>query len=280
MVCLPLQHSSWCMHALRARMYSKIWFMHVGGGAKDVTDLVKWHVEKELDWPGMTLVPRGSAYQCIFTHAANLKKGETSTLSLNSHPGIGIGKQYLEERRSGPWRFIESGRCAEGASIRVRYEDGKFIKLADDDLVFDVSHGRMEVGITVNYVGGTSSWDRTKQGGANRDWTINDDGTISAKHHPHLVLGMVGGVPPPAWEPPTQAGGGGGGGQELPQAQNDELHINPGCAPQYMSQLLWPETARGPAIPRKLAVRYSYGVDGPVHTVETPGKSSEKSSLW
>ena len=50
---------------------------------------------------------------------------------------------------------------------------------------------------------------------------------------------------------------------------NNELHINPRKEAQYMNRTFWPETARGPAIPRKLAVRYSYGVDGPMTTVET-----------
>ena len=36
---------------------------------------------------------------------------------------------------------------------------------------------------------------------------------------------------------------------------NGELHINPERRGQYMNQHFWPETAGGPAIPRKLAVR-------------------------
>ena len=62
--------------------------------------------------------------------------------------------------------------------------------LDGDDLVFDVAHWRMEVGNAVNFVGGSTAKEVTKKGGGGRDWTINDDGTISAKHHPHLVLGV------------------------------------------------------------------------------------------
>lgn len=39
---------------------------------------------------------------------------------------------------------------------------------------------------------------------------------------------------------------------------NDELHINANRHGQYMNRTFWPETADGPAIPRKLAVQYSY----------------------
>ena len=46
-----------------------------------------------------------------------------------------------------------------------------------------------------------------------------------------------------------------------------------------MNRTFWPETASGPAIPRKLAVRYSYGVDGPVKTVETPAVPHETVDL-
>lgn len=49
---------------------------------------------------------------------------------------------------------------------------------------------------------------------------------------------------------------------------NDELHINPSSAPMYMNLTFWAETAHDPPIPRKLAVRYSYG-DGDAVTVET-----------
>jgi len=59
----------------------------------------------------------------------------------------------------------------------------------------------------------------------------------------------------------------------------DQLHINPDRAPQYMNQIFWPETAPGPGIPRKLAVRYSYGINGPVKTVETPTVPDETVDL-
>ena len=73
-----------------------------------------------------------------------LKQGETVSTRLLSHPGKGIGKKYKGERRAGPWRYIESQSCAWSDAASIRYEDGKFIKLSDDDsisdMVFDVAH--------------------------------------------------------------------------------------------------------------------------------------------
>ena len=142
----------------------------------------------------MVLTKRGSANQCVFNDIAELKVGGEISLTLSGRRGI--GRKYPEERRAGSWRYTESGCGPAEAAIRVRFEDGQYIKLADADLVLDVAYWKMEEGNTVNFVGGTPGFrgtgTRTKTGGGGRDWTINDDGTISAKHHPHLVLGVRG----------------------------------------------------------------------------------------
>ena len=96
----------------------------------------------------------------------------------------------INQNKAGPWRYIESGCVPPEAAVTARLEDGKFVKLTDRDLVLDVAHWKMKEGQPVNWVGGTSAKEKTKQDGGGRDWTINDDGTISAKHHPHLVLGV------------------------------------------------------------------------------------------
>ena len=57
--------------------------------------------------------------------------------------GKGIGKKYTDERRAGPWRYIESQSCDEQDAVKIRFEDDKYIKLSDDDcndMVFDVAH--------------------------------------------------------------------------------------------------------------------------------------------
>uniref|UniRef100_A0A7S2VWJ4 Uncharacterized protein n=1 Tax=Triparma pacifica TaxID=91992 RepID=A0A7S2VWJ4_9STRA len=138
----------------------------------------------------LVLVNKGDGDQCIFTHALDLSRGKDVDLTLSSHPGLVIGRQYGDERMAGPWRYIESGIKANVQPICVQYVEGNYIKLTDADLVFDVSFWKMESGNTVNFVGGTNENDKTKLGGGGRDWVINSDGTISPKHHLHLTLGV------------------------------------------------------------------------------------------
>jgi len=74
------------------------------------------------------------------------------------------------------------------------------------------------------------------------------------------------------WSAPTGLQGGAKDVTDIVRGlvRNNELHVNTAKERQYMSQQFWPETASGPPIPRKLAVSYSYGVNGRVQTVETP----------
>lgn len=138
----------------------------------------------------MILTTRGSANQCVFERAKDLRNGENVHLRLLSHSDKAITKRYPGEKRYGPWRYIESECGDADDAIMVRYVDGQFIMLVEQDLVLDVAFWRMDQGNVVNFVGGTSNENNTKKGGGGRDWLINDDGTISAKHHPHLVLGV------------------------------------------------------------------------------------------
>ena len=90
---------------------------------------------------------------------------------------------------------------------------------------------------------------------------------------------------PDLWNVPELGSGGhhGGGAKDVTSVvrglvSHDELHINPHAQGQYMNRTFWPETAGGPPIPRKLAVRYAYG-DGPEQTVETPALPHETVAL-
>lgn len=138
----------------------------------------------------MILVEKGDVNQCIFEHAAAIKSGEIKPLTLSSHPGKSIAKQYKVERYLGEWRYIESKGGNVDEAIQVKYEDFTFLKLADDDLVFDVAFWQMKVGTPVNFVGGSAP-DKTYMYGGGKDFVINDDGTISCKHQPSLVLGFA-----------------------------------------------------------------------------------------
>ncbi|KAK3268842.1 hypothetical protein CYMTET_22676 [Cymbomonas tetramitiformis] len=137
----------------------------------------------------MVLVGKGSDNACIFHEMTGLMAGSEVPLTLASHPGYGICMKYNEERTFKEWRYIESAVGPAHEATRASYLDGKFISVAGHQLVFDVAFWKMDLGNAVNFVGG-SSVRATKKGGGGRDWTLNPDGTISAKHHPHLVLGV------------------------------------------------------------------------------------------
>ena len=103
-----------------------------------------------------------------------------------------LGKKYFEERILNEWRYIESSCVSSDSNyaIQMQYVDNQFIKLAKHDLVLDVAFWQMKEGNAVNFVGGDNKKGKTKLPGGGRDWKLNNDGTISAKHHPHLVLGF------------------------------------------------------------------------------------------
>jgi len=141
----------------------------------------------------LTLVKRGSSQQAIFEDIESLKEGKVVKSKLSSHGGkVALGRQYKEERRHDVWRYIESQCVSENDddALYLKYVDDSFLMLVNMDLVLDVAFWQMHEGNVVNYVGSGAEHEQTKQGGGGRDWTLNSDGTISAKHHPHLVLGF------------------------------------------------------------------------------------------
>ena len=141
----------------------------------------------------LILVSSGDPYAIRVAEARALLRGGTVEMRLASHPGLVVGRKYPEERRFQEWRYTESA-INQGPAIRVSYEAGQgFLKLADAELVLDVSFWKMHQGNTVNFVGGPTA-NRTRLGGGGRDWTVREDGTIAARHSPHLVLGTR---PPP-----------------------------------------------------------------------------------
>jgi len=141
---------------------------------------------------GLSLVKRGSPEQAIFQDMNLLKQGRVASGKVNGGTAS-LGIKYFEERRHDVWRYIES-QCVPNDSINViefEYVDQNYLKVVGKDLVFDVAFWQMKEGTPVNFVGAGAGHVHTKQGGGGRDWTLNNDGTISAKHHPHLVLGFI-----------------------------------------------------------------------------------------
>merc|ERR1711939_412815 len=116
--------------------------------------------------------------------------GFPGPMRLLSHPGSGVGFGYSEERRAGPWRYIESELVAATDAVHAEW-DGDFVMISGRDLCLDVSFWKMEINNTVNFVGGTNQGkERTKLGGGGRDFVLNDHATISPKNAPQLCLGL------------------------------------------------------------------------------------------
>ena len=136
----------------------------------------------------LILVSSGDPYAIRVAEARELLRGGTVEMTLASHPGLVVGRKYPEERtkkgkRGIEWRYTESS-INRGPAIRVSYEAGQgFLKLADAELVLNMSFGRMDQGNTVHFVAGP--FPRA----VSRGFTVREDGTIAARHSPHLVLG-------------------------------------------------------------------------------------------
>ena len=121
---------------------------------------------------------------------------------LASHPGCGIVAKSAE---SGPhnigsdrWMVVELG-VGPGSGIQVTMDSQGFItsQHAPNDegetpsMVFDIAWWKYEDGNDVNLVGEQRHNHRSRDGGGGRSFVLNEDGTISAAHAPHLCLGMM-----------------------------------------------------------------------------------------
>ena len=102
----------------------------------------------------LVLVPKGSKSQCIFEDVESLRQGRVVPFMLWSHPNGAICKQYEREKHFREYRYIESCYGNRKDAIYVRYDEENFLILNNEDLVFDVSFWKMDVGNTVNFVGG------------------------------------------------------------------------------------------------------------------------------
>lgn len=102
------------------------------------------------------------------------------------------------------WDFMLTGvgseddlKVDDGEEWNLEYVDENFL-LLNGDYALDVSFWKIENGNTVNFVkvSETTKWrwwekkQETLKYGGGRDWVLNhDDGTISPKGYPYLVLG-------------------------------------------------------------------------------------------
>jgi hypothetical protein len=154
--------------------------------------------------PNMPLVltNKGQSNQIIFPtdKLKALKEGKSVSL-----PGLGLQYPNEDLKELDEWYYTEVG-AEKDLSISLEYLDDNFIACRDKDgreMVLDISFWVQTKGNTVNFVSANanaankptkwwSKWfaPKTFEYGGGRDWVINlEDGTISSKHAPYLVLG-------------------------------------------------------------------------------------------
>jgi len=98
-----------------------------------------------------------------------------------------MGRRYSE------WRYTESA-IGPNTPVTICLDEAGYIKLedtsGDNELYFCVAFWNYTPGNFVNFAGGLSR-DKSRSGGGFL-WSVNDDGTISPRSAPHLVLGSGG----------------------------------------------------------------------------------------
>merc|ERR1712224_378044 len=136
----------------------------------------------------LVLVTKGSRRQLVFKDINKLKSGEVGTGYLSSPAGsLGkvSGKMLTPD---GEWNYMNVGRICWDDVIRFKYEDNNYLKLADDDMVLHVAFNELVEDKLVEFVGAVNPDKKVEKSG--REWTLNNNGTISIKGKPNLVLGF------------------------------------------------------------------------------------------
>lgn len=156
---------------------------HLGGSIQDT-------VQGDSAVP-LVLVNKSNPSSLRFTHIYDLKHGKPCVATIQGTQNLSLGRLYPEQRRYKNWRYTNAAIGSNKPAV-IRMDDNGYIKLedtsGDTELVFDVSFWNFVEGSPVNFVGGQSASETYIGGG--RLWTINEDGTISPRRAPHLVLGQ------------------------------------------------------------------------------------------
>lgn len=142
----------------------------------------------------MVLVDKFSPKALHFANFRNLIEGKPCLAELSGeHKSLGVGRQYYDQRRYNKWRYTESA-IGPNTPVTICRDEAGYIKLedtsGDNELYFNVNFWNYTPGNAVNFVGGLSR-DKSRSGGGFL-WSVNDDGTISPRSAPHLVIGSGG----------------------------------------------------------------------------------------
>jgi len=163
----------------------------------------------------LCLVEKGSSRACVFAHAAALKQGGAALLELATPAGLAVVSQYETPRSIGDYcEIIELGVASvssEHPAVMAVYETGTWLcrdtvvvtqqvtykgtpvvpqAVKEYSMVFDVAGGMIEEGTAVNMLQRFGVVPSKEEGLMGRAFAINDDGTVSPKAQPDLVLGM------------------------------------------------------------------------------------------
>jgi len=133
------------------------------------------------------LVKHGSPQQAVFQDIGLLKEGKVATMRLSSHGGkLSLGKIFFEEYIIGSKTEINTGAVSYDSSntIYIQYVDGNLIRTVDHEPVLSTICGEMSEGLPVNFP------EKEREKKEQKEWILNDDGTIALKHHPNFVLGF------------------------------------------------------------------------------------------
>ena len=133
----------------------------------------------------------------IFADAARLRRHEEALLTLASHPGKAVVPKNGVPL--GPFNVggnawlvvgLGVGEASLAESMRCVLDAEGFLVRTHDERCFDVAWWRYEPFNDVNLVNEKYDKSKTKIGGGGRSFVCNEDGTISLRHAPHLVLGV------------------------------------------------------------------------------------------
>lgn len=131
----------------------------------------------------------------VFANAASLKRHEETLLTLASHPGKAVVPK--NGTPLGPftvhgnaWLVVGLGVGDASVAVRCVLDAGGFLVRTHDERCLDIAWWKYEPFNTLHLINEMYSKAKTKIGGGGRSFVCNEDGTVSPRYAPHLVLGV------------------------------------------------------------------------------------------
>jgi len=177
----------------KALQYLK--FLELPSSHPEVRRTLKY-IDDAMLYP-LQLVHRGSPQRIVLKHAARLRAGDAPAgvpLVLSSHPGRAIVplKNHFDYL---PFfgRFTVLGIGSEESALEARY-DGEVLARVGDGALLNVMAGWHKEGVQLTLKPAPAdAQERARQlprMNGSRRFAVNEDGTMSPRHDPDLVLGL------------------------------------------------------------------------------------------